>query len=233
MSPKDFYEELKPAIDILSSVIKKYKNDDNIEIELRIGQIQFDGFKPGLGSNNFYEKIKNTLNSCKTWENVTTNKTEELCHEGVRRVVSLNGKKIIKHSYVKKEKLLMKNLNYSGTPYDIRIAVAKETPVDTKIKPGSGIIRKKDRISYHHQNNIIDLTIVEQIDNNLSTINYELEVELKNLKSEMSDTYRAHSALLLVRDMINMCEKIEADCKIDEVEKDVMNSISNLNINMN
>ena len=56
----DFFEELKIGIDTLSKFFAEYKNKDNIEIELRIGQIQHDGFKPGLGTKDFYNKIKNT-----------------------------------------------------------------------------------------------------------------------------------------------------------------------------
>ena len=57
----------------------------------------------------------------------------------------------------------------------------------------------------------IDLTIVEQIENGVTSINYEVEVEFLNMKNEVSNKYRSHSGFLLMRDMINICEKIEED----------------------
>ena len=205
----DFFDELKIGIQELSKIMHEHKLKDNIEIELRIGQIQHDGFKPGLGTVEFYNKIKNTLDTCQDWIKVVNSKTEELCSNGMRRTISVNDKKIIKHQCMKKERILVKDLTYTGTPYNIRISVCKEIDVNNKIK--IGIIRKKNRLSYYYKDYIIDLTIVEQIENGVSTINYEIEVEFINTKNEVSDMYRSHSGLLLMRDMINMCEEIEKD----------------------
>ena len=140
---------------------------------------------------------------------VVNTKSEELCANGIRRVVSFNGKKVLKHQCIRKERIVTKDLTYTGTPYDIRISVAKEIMVEDKIK--TGITRKKNRISYYHKDYRIDLTEVEQIANGVSNINYELEVEFLNLKNDTIDMYRGHCGLLLMRDMINMCEKIEKD----------------------
>jgi len=216
-SKSDFFDELKVGIDTLSSLIFEYKKKDNIEIEIRLGQIQFNSFKSGLGSKDFFNKIKNTLDSAKCWDKVVNNKHEELCHNGLRRTTVFNGKKVMKHQCIKKERLINKNFEYSGTPYDLRISVSKEIPTEDKIKSGTGIIRKKNRFSYYYKDYIIDLTIVEQIDNGVSETNYELEIEFINLKSDVSDKYRAHSGLLLIRDVVNMCEKIENGCKLINV----------------
>lgn len=207
----DFLEELKIGIDKFSSLICQYKKKENIEIELRLGQIQFNEFKSGLGSKHFFYKIKDTLDTAKCWDKVINNIHEELCLNGLRRTTVFNGKKVMKHQCIKKERLINIDLKYSGTPYDIRLSVSKEIPTDDKIKNGLGIIRKKNRFSYYYKDYVIDLTIVEQIDNGVSETYYELEVELINLKNNISDKYRAHSGLLLLRDIINMCEKIKND----------------------
>jgi hypothetical protein len=211
---EDFSDELKCGIETLSKIISQYKKTDYIEIELRLGQIHEDCFKPGLGSKDFFDKIKAHLDSAKCWSKTVNNKSEELCNNGIRRTTMFNGKKVMKHQCIKKEKLSNINLEYPGTPYDIRISVSKELPVEDKIKPNSGVLRKKNRHSYYYKDYIIDLTEVEQIENNVSQINYELEVEFTNFKSDVSDMYRAHSGLLLIRDIINMCEKIESGTKL-------------------
>ena len=213
-SKSDFFDELKVGIDTLSSLICEYKKKDNIEIEIRLGQIQFNTFKSGLGSKDFFNKIKNTLDTAKCWDKIVNNKHEELCYNGLRRTTVFNGKKVMKHQCIKKERLINKNFEYSCTPYDLRISVSKEIPTEDKIKSGAGILRKKNRFSYYYKDYIIDLTTVEQIDNGVSETNYELEIEFINLKNNISDKYRAHSGLLLIRDVINMCEKIESRCKL-------------------
>lgn len=264
MNKNDFYNELTTGINELSKLIKKYKNTENIEIELRLGQIQFNGFNSGLGSKTFYDKIKSILDSSKCWSKVETNNFEELCNNGIRRTISINGKKVIKHNYIKKEKIETKDLEYSGTPYDIRISVSKEIPIidkNVKIKTGTGIIRKKNRTSYYYKDYVLDLTIVEQIENNVSEIKYELEVEFLNLNektektdktektektdkaektekteqnktqvqgpaavpTQVTDVFRAHSGLLLIRDMINMCEKIEDGSILESVSDKMKN----------
>jgi hypothetical protein len=248
MNKNDFYNELTTGINELSKLIKKYKNTENIEIELRLGQIQFNGFNSGLGSKTFYDKIKSILDSSKCWSKIETNNFEELCNNGIRRTISINGKKVIKHNYIKKEKIETKDLEYSGTPYDIRICVSKETPIidkNVKIKTGTGIIRKKNRTSYYYKDYVLDLTIVEQIENNVSEIKYELEVEFLNLlqidktdkteqnktqvqgpaavATQVTDVFRAHSGLLLIRDMINMCEKIEDGSILESVSDKMKN----------
>lgn len=214
MSKIDFEDELNEGINALSSIIYEYKKKDNIEIEIRLGQIQFNEFKPGLGSKDFFFKIKDKLDSSTVWDKVINNKHEELCLNGIRRTIMFNGKKVMKSQCIKKERILNSNLQYSGTPYDVRISVSKEIPVEDKIKLGTGILRKKNRYSYYFKEYVIDLTIVEQIENCVSVIIYELEVEFTNLKNDISDKYRAHSGLLLLRDIINMCEKIEDNSKL-------------------
>ncbi len=78
----DFFEELKTGIDNLSQIFCEYKKKENIEIELRIGQLQYDGFKPGLGSIDFYNKIKNQLDSCKDWSKIINKKKGEIWGKG-------------------------------------------------------------------------------------------------------------------------------------------------------
>ncbi len=212
----DFQDELFTGINFLINIISEYKNKNDIEIEIRIGQIQYDGFKSGLGNKEFYNKIKTKLDESKAWIKVLNTKTEEICNNGIRRIDKFNNKKVPKHEYIKKQKHLVKDLQYYGTPYDIRLCASTEIKTDSKIKAGEGILRKKNRNSYYYKDYIIDLTLVEQIQNGVTNINYELEIELINLKNEVSDKYRAHSALLLIRDLINMCEDIEVGSKILE-----------------
>jgi len=216
MNTTDHINELNNGIKILQKIIKEYKTENNIEIELRIGQIIENRFKSGLNSENFYNKIKQKLDSYKDWSQVLCTKTDELNNNGIRKITHFNGKKITKSSSIKKQRLKNINLEYINTPYDIRISVSKETDSEIKIKTGT--LRVKERNSYFYKDYRFDLTKVTQTENTVESIIYEFEVEFMNLDNNVSDLYRAHSALLIIRDIINMCEeivdaKLELDCK--------------------
>lgn len=217
--PSDFFSELEDGINIFKDLIKKYKKLDNVEIELRIGQIQDESFIPGLNSNEFYEKILEKLNSCKDFKKIT-NTTEDIISGNYRKTILFNNKRVAKQTTMEKVKIETHNLTYTETPYDIRISISKEVPKEEiKIKKDeNSIVRKKQRNSFIYKDYRIDLTKVITTKNTVDTTSYELEIELLNLKNDVSDVYRAHSALLLIRDCINFCEDICENAKLESAD---------------
>ena len=222
MSNTDYINELDSAIRILQDIIREYKTESNIEIELRIGQIIENRFKSGLNSDDFFNRIKIKLDSYKDWSQVLHTKTDELNNNGIRKITHFNGKKISKSSSIKKQRLKNINLEYINTPYDIRISVSKETDSEIKIKTGT--LRVKERDSYFYKDYRFDLTKVTQTENTLESTIYEFEVEFMNLDNDVSDVYRAHSGLLIMRDIINMCEEI-SDAKLQLDCQEEMNNL--------
>lgn len=220
MSKPDYFSELEVGINILKELIKKYKMSENTEIELRIGQIQDNSFIAGLNSSDFYEKILEKLNSCTEFKKIK-NTAEDIISDKYRKTITFNNKKVSKQTVMYKNTIEKHNLTYTGTPYDIRISVAREIIVDdVKVqKTADSIIRKKERNSFIYKSDYrIDITKVTTTKNTVESITYELEVELLNLKTNISDVYRAHSALLLLRDAINFCEEIGENCKLESAD---------------
>lgn len=220
MSKSDFFSELNDGINILKELIKKYKASENTEIELRIGQIQENSFIAGLNSSDFYEKILEKLKCCNEFKKIK-NTTEDIISDKYRKTISFNNKKVSKQIVMYKNTIEKHNLTYTGTPYDIRISVAREIMVnDVKVqKTTESIIRKKERNSFIYKEDYrIDITKVTTTQNTVENVTHELEVELLNLRSNVSDVYRAHSALLLLRDAINFCEEISEDSKLESAD---------------
>jgi hypothetical protein len=216
----DYINQFNESINDLSNIIEKYKKNSVIEIEVRIGRFESGKFVPGLNSKEFFDKIKNTLNASNCWTKVNNIITEDICQDNIKRITNLNGKKVAKHIYQMKEKVTNIDYSYENTPYDIRINVSKETTVlDKKIKSNEGLTRKKNRLSFIFKDYSIDLTEVTIIDNGIETINYEVEVELINLESNVSNFYRAHQTLLIIRDLINMCESILPESKFVKIQE--------------
>lgn len=202
----DYYYQLEPAIKTLEELIKKYKKLNNVEIEIKLGRID-EKFIAGIHSEKFYDKIKTTLDNYSGWDSVQKEEIIDYIKDSYRK-----SNDVIIH----KERLESVNFNFEGTPYDFRICVSTETPCNLKSFKHS-LIRRKNRVSYVYKECKLDLTRVEEENSDEIVENEEFEVELIKLNSNTSDLYRAHSAILKIRDIINICEKIENSAKISKV----------------
>lgn len=202
----DYYHQLEPAIKVLEGLIKKYKKVKNVEIEIKLGRID-DKFIAGIHSETFYDKIKHALDGYSGWDSVNHEDTVDYIKDSYKKT----GNDIIH-----KERLESVNFNFKGTPYDFRVCVSTETPCNLKSFDHS-LIRRKNRVSYVYKECKLDLTKVEEENSDEIVENEEFEVELIKLNSNTSDIYRAHSALLKLRDIINICEKIGDTAKVSKV----------------
>jgi hypothetical protein len=202
----DYYHQLEPAIKVLEELIKKYKKVKNIEIEIKLGRID-EKFISGIHSEIFYDKIKTALDSYSKWESVNYENTVDYIKDSYKK---------IGNTIIHKERLESVNFNFKGTPYDFRISVSTEKTCNLK-SFNHLLIRRKNRISYVYKECKLDLTKVEEENKEEIVENEEFEIELIKLNSNTSDLYRAHSALLKIRDIINICEKIEDSCTVSKV----------------
>ena len=213
----DYYKQLETGINVLKELIEKYKNKNDIEIELRIGRIDETSFISGLNSKDFFNKIKENLDTCKDWSKTDIVYSEEIIYHKFKQINILDKNDIILNTiFQNKNKIENNDLFFENTPYDIRIAIASENIINKpKInKEEEKCKRHKKRYKYYYKDFIIDLTEVSQIINTVEKVIYELEVELVNLDSNMSNLYRSHSAFLLIRDFINFCEPVENDAEL-------------------
>lgn len=202
------YNQLKPAIDVLEKLIKKFKNQHNIEIEIKLGRVDDNKFVPGIMSELFYNKIKKTLDDCKNWENVIQVNTVEYINKNLRKIDNkiYSKKRIENHVFT-----------FNGTPYDFKISVSEENLIKDLNTIKHDLIRKKNRTSYIYKECKFDLTIVEEENDDEIIVNEEFEIELIKLNSKTQDNYRAFSALLKIKDVINMCENITKDAHLIKV----------------
>jgi hypothetical protein len=216
----DHVEQLKIGIDKISEIIKDYKNIKNVEIEFRIGVIESGIFRPGLLSEDFFNKIKKLLDSNPNWTYKHSNTTEEHINDGIVQVGRIK---------TKKTKMYTCDFSFENTPYDFRVSVSEENRTTEKMKPG-GVIRHKKRDSYTHEDYRFDLTYVIQEDNGVSIKQYEFEIELLNLENDTSNVYRAHSALLKLRDIINNIETIPGEAVVKTVKQNVLVNFDGLKV---
>jgi hypothetical protein len=208
------------AINILKPYFDKYKDVENLEVEFRLGYLEEDDDKQlfnSFVSKEFFSNIINTLRTNKHWISKEREVTKDYFDNGMRLSVECNGKK----TCIKKNKLCTVDFTFNGTPFDIRVCFSTETPVDVgKFKPKKPkdiYNREKDRVSYKYKSWSYDVTSVKTIDNTIEDVifEFELECDVKESLKTMDINYMIHSSLLKMKDIVNMCEKIEDSSKLE------------------
>ena len=212
------FDNLKDSINKIEEMVNKYKNYDHLEMEFRLGFIEEDEnnkeFNTDIGEC-FKEKIGKVLETCKEWSVKERIRIKDYIVNNKRLSIDPNGNK----KCIRKEKLCKLDFRFEGTPFDIRVCFSQEIPItieDFKKEKKNYYIRQKDRMSYKYKTWIFDITEVRLEDNTVETINCEVELECNLLESleSKSSKYIVHSSLLKVKDLINMCEKIENETKL-------------------
>ena len=111
-SSNDYYNELEAGIIVLKDLISNFKNNNNIEIEIRIGRIVDVSFLPGLNNLEFFEKILLNLKSNKNWTKIEEINTKEYVFDTFK-LVTKEDKPIYK---ISKNVKFKKDFIYENSP---------------------------------------------------------------------------------------------------------------------
>ena len=105
-----------------------------------------------------------------------------------------------------------------GTPFDVRLSVCVEHPVNaiTTVPDGSVLVRKRFRDSYQYKmwryeaTRCVSQKPFDEYTDNTESHEFELELDIKRAEGH-NTTYLANSAVLKIRDLVTMndCEKID------------------------
>lgn len=202
------------VINKVSSLIDKYKDLDNIELEFRLGLLVDGGSFDSQVPEEFYNNIKKLLDSNKSWIDKNISETTDFFYNGMRMSMDSNGKK----ECIKKNKICIMDFTFEGTPFDIRICISQEIPISMiEFNPPSKkslYSRKKKRNTYRYKYWNYDITQVTTIENTLEETIYEIELDITNLKNviinnNINSKYIVHSGLLKLKDLIDVCEKLD------------------------
>lgn len=210
------------ALVLLKDLVEKYKNEEGLEIEFRLGYINNDEFKTNIGKE-FFDKITTKMSSVNMKS--THEQTKDFFHNGKR--LSYNIRDITdgndydtKGTCIIKEKLATVDFIFAGTGFDVRVSFSKETPTTGFPKDKASYTRTKDRTSYFHGNISYDFTKVTTKNNTVDIHVYEVELEIKNLDLEkFTSHYLIHDSLLKLKDIVQMCEDIDEDAKLVQTKE--------------
>jgi hypothetical protein len=174
--------------------IKKYRDKQYIEIELRLGKINHNIFDTNIGSDNF-SKILKSLEGYKGWEEKTVVEDEVYYWPSGVRCVYSDGECV----YQKKNKILNRNFQLDE-PMDVRLGISQEIPADPPTDDASRSVTRK-RFSFLRKNVRIDMTMVfgqpDDKDSEDST-SYQVEFEILSVKTDQE----IFSALNKVHDLL-------------------------------
>ena len=166
--------------DVIKPIVDKYKDEENIEMEFRLGRFNGLFFDTNVGSNTYVDIIKG-LGEYSGWERIVETKSEVYSREdnNTRLTVdTVTGEETL----IKKERL--ENIDFKqlqGSPFDIRFSVSKEVPMPEDVDREMDKKKTKQRLSYVRKNVSIDLTIMTGDSHDMDaeeSVTYQVEFEI-------------------------------------------------------
>ena len=193
--------------DAIKPIVDKYKDEENIEMEFRLGRFNGTFFDTNIGDKTYADFIRG-FSSYTGWETIEENTYDVYSREDNNIRLTVDNK-TGEDTLIKKERIEnidFKNLNKS--PFDIRFSVSRETPINDEEYDNNEWHRniKKERCSYIRKNLSIDRTVTagESIDKDseVSTI-YQLELEIIDPK-KITDIDTLFNICHKIKDIFNM-----------------------------
>jgi len=144
---------IRSIVDKLFPVFDKYKDEENIEVELRLGKYNGTFFDTNVGKETF-DRVLSGLQQYNGWEDVKKSTCDIYYNDknGIRITANedTGEQAMIQKINVEKE-------DFKGTPTDMRFSVSREIPTWGQYEMDRK--RTKSRYSFIRKNLSIDMTI--------------------------------------------------------------------------
>jgi hypothetical protein len=144
---------IRSIVDKLFPVFDKYKDEENIEVELRLGKYNGTFFDTNVGKETF-DRVLSGLQQYNGWEDVKKSTCDIYYNDknGIRITANedTGEQAMIQKINVEKE-------DFNGTPTDMRFSVSREIPTWGQYEMDRK--RTKSRYSFIRKNLSIDMTI--------------------------------------------------------------------------
>ena len=154
-----------------NTLIKKYTDIPNMEIEIRFGRRSKRGFNTNVGKCPFF-KAMSSLGKFKAWESKTHTSSTVYYGNGSKRLMVDD--ETGEHLCIIKKRVLVDDFILEDAQFDVRLGISAEEPFECD---GGVSTRQttKQRWSFIRKNLSIDLTIVKAP--NEETV-YQIEMEI-------------------------------------------------------
>jgi len=176
-----------------------------VEIEIRLGTYNGKKFDSNV-DKRYFEKIKESLDTF-PWKSIDCIISVEYINE--------NTKLINDQHIILKENVLTKTHSIKTSPFDIRYSINQEFKINknTSFSKKDSLIRSKNRMSYVADTFRYDLTIVNEKNNNINKVKYEIEIELLVTPETLTweSNYVNDFLECKIYDLINIVEPLERE----------------------
>jgi hypothetical protein len=191
------------------NTINEYKDQPNVEIEIRLGKVNRGKFDTNVGHATF-EKVLRRLRKFDGWESVKETQSTVYIDTAAGKRVVMNDLTDEMESCVIKKRLLVNDQVLSGFPVDARLGISSEVAYDRDADVDDENftrVKKRKRYSFLRKGLSIDLSEVSgDADDKDSEDATEYQIELEIIDPPKSVAERHH--------LFNIVYKISDICKI-------------------
>lgn len=197
--------DVHKIFDKVHSHIEKHKNDEHIEIEMRLGKFNGKMFDTNVGKDDF-DKIMTGLQKYKQWEQVVLSDQEVFYRERDNTRITVDDN-TGDETIVQKERI--KNEDFKkikNSPYDLRISISKELPIEDIEDREMDKKKTKTRVSFIRKNLSIDMTKCTGDMHDMDAedpVTYQIELEIID-PSRIQDKDELFNIIHKVKDVINI-----------------------------
>ena len=193
--------------DSIKPLVDKYKDEEYIEMELRLGKFNGTFFDTNVGKQT-YDKYLAGLYKYTGWESIS-NVTSEVYHREEDKTRLTIEEKTGDETLVKKERVHVEDFKQvENAPFDIRFGISRETPIEENGNSTFDSKKIKNRTSFVRKNLSIDMTVstgtVDDMDAEESTV-FQVEFEIIDPR-KVKDMDTLFNMVHKVKDFFNMLD---------------------------
>ena len=192
------------------NTIEEYKDQPNIEIEIRLGKVNRGKFDTNVGQATF-EKVLRRLRRYDGWESTNESQSTVYLDTAAGKRVVMNDLTDEMESCVIKKRVLVNDHVLNGFPVDVRLGISSEVPYDRDTDDADENftrVKKRKRYSFVRKGLSIDLSEVSgdvaQDKDSEEVTEYQIELEILNPPVNVAERHQ----------MFNIVYKVSDICKI-------------------
>lgn len=188
--------------------INQYRDQPNVEIEIRLGKVNRGKFDTNVGQQTF-EKVLRRLRKFDGWESKAETQTTVYYDPDTSKRVTMNDTTDEMEASVIKKRIVVNDQVLTGFPVDARLGISSEVPYDREADTDENFtrVKKRKRYSFVRKGLSIDLTEVsgdaDDKDSEEAT-EYQIELEILDPPKNIAERHQ----------LFNIVYKISDICKI-------------------
>lgn len=167
--------DIETIVEKLLSVFDSHKNEEHIEIEMRLGKHNGSFFDTNVGKETF-ERVHEGLRKFTAWDNVKTS-TCDIFYNDRDSIRITSNQDTGEQTAIQKINVLKED--FRGTPTDLRFSISREIPTCGEYEMDRK--RTKTRTSFVRKNLSIDMTISSGDNDDMDSeeaCSYQIEFEI-------------------------------------------------------